>query len=346
MERAEVKIKNSCNMNVNLQNASMLFSIIIPVYKTESYLSRCIDSILSQTYQNFELILVDDGSPDNCPQICDEYARRDNRVHVFHKENGGAASARNIGIRASCGDYIMFTDSDDYWNDRSALQRIAKAIIAYQCDVLCTNLCKTNARTQDEKKYFASSDPLIGAEEVFWCERYISSPCSKIIKSQLFLNGQLDFVEGIGSEDIDWSLRVALLSERMVYIDLSFYCYLQRETSSSHSMTFAKLNDLKNNILTCIQLLYGSNQSEAEDFLPYVSYQYAVLLLNIASVSDKKEQSLFLSGLKELSYFLRFSHLPKVRMMHTANRLLGFQGMMELLSAYAKIMKRGILCQS
>lgn len=341
-----MKNQNLRTMNDDKQTGSVLFSIIVPVYKTEKYLSNCVDSILSQTYRNFELILVDDGSPDHCPRLCDEYAKRDHRVRVFHKENGGAASARNIGIHAAQGDYILFADSDDKWNDITALQSIVKALATYQCDVLCTNLYKTYANRQKVKKYFPSSNPLISAAEIFRYERYLSSPCSKIIKSGNFANGQLDFVENIGSEDIDWSLRVALLSERMVYIDLSFYCYLQRETSSSHSMTFAKLNDLKNNILTCIQLLHGSNQSEAEDFLPYVSYQYAVLLLNIASVSDEKERSLFLSGLKELSYFLRFSHSPKVRMMHTANRLWGFRGMMALLAAYVRIAKRGILCQN
>ena len=335
--------QNLCTMNNNKQTGSVFFSIIVPVYKTEKYLPNCVDSILSQTYRNFELILVDDGSTDHCPLLCDGYAKLDNRVRVFHKENGGAASARNVGIHAARGDYILFADSDDEWSDITALQSIVKALATYHCDVLCTNLYKIYADGQNKKKYFAPSGPLIGTAEIFRCERYISSPSTKIIKSEIFSKGQLDFVENIGSEDIDWSLRVALLSERMVYIDISFYCYLQRETSSSHNMTFAKLSDLKNNILTCIQLLNSQNQSEGETLLPYVSYQYAVLLLDIASVSDKKEQSLFLSGLKESSYYLSFSHSPKVRMMHAANRLFGFCGMMTLLSAYVKITKRGIL---
>lgn len=112
------------------------FSIIIPVYRTENFLHKCIDSVLSQTYPNFELILVDDGSPDNCPLICEEYAQHDNRVHVIHKSNGGAASARNVGIRAAHGDYIMFTDSDDYWNDSTALQSILEAVPIYAKRIL------------------------------------------------------------------------------------------------------------------------------------------------------------------------------------------------------------------
>lgn len=329
--------------NSDYKNGSVYFSIIIPVYKTEKYISKCVDSILSQTYQNFELILVDDGSPDHCPQLCDEYAKQDKRVHVIHKENGGAASARNAGIHTAHGDYILFADSDDNWNDITALQSVAEALTTYQCDVLCTNLYKVYADGQNKKKYFAPSGVLIGTAEILCHERYISSPWTKIIKSELFSDGQLDFIENIGSEDIDWSLRVALLSKHMVYIDISFYCYLQNENSSSHNMTFAKLSDLKNNILTCIQLLNCQNQTIKETLLPYVSYQYAVLLLNIASVSDKKEQSLFLSGLKELSCYLRYSDSPKVRMMHISNRFFGFSGMMMILSAYVRITKRGIV---
>ena len=322
------------------------FSIIIPVYGTEKFLHKCIDSVLSQTYSNFEIILVEDGSPDNCPQICEEYAQHDNRVHVIHKSNGGAASARNVGIRAAHGDYIMFTDSDDYWNDSTALQSILEAIVEYQCDVLCTNLCKTYTGEQIKKKYFAPSAPLVGVEEVLLSERYISSPCSKIIKSQLFLNGQLDFIENIGSEDVDWSLRVALLSKKMVYIDVSFYCYLQRDTSSSHSMTIEKLHDLKSNVRACIQLLSNQNQTMQKQLMPYVGFQYAILLLNIASVTDKHQQAAFLIGLQKECHLLQFSNSSKVKMMNVANKLLGFQGMVRLLSFYVKIMKRGIICQS
>ena len=89
-------------------------SIIVPVYKVEQYLARCIDSILAQTYKDWELLLIDDGSPDRSGFICDEYATKDPRIRVFHKENGGVSSARNIGIESSHGEWIYFLDSDDY----------------------------------------------------------------------------------------------------------------------------------------------------------------------------------------------------------------------------------------
>ena len=90
-----------------------MVSVIIPIYKVEKYLRKCIDSVLNQTYQDFEIILVDDCSPDNCPKICDEYAKTDGRIKVIHKENGGVSSARNAGIKIANGEYLSFIDSDD-----------------------------------------------------------------------------------------------------------------------------------------------------------------------------------------------------------------------------------------
>ena len=89
-------------------------SIIVPVYNVEKYIFECVDSLINQTYKNLEIILVDDSSPDNCPQICDEYAQKDDRIKVIHKPNGGLSDARNAGIESATGEYLMFVDSDDY----------------------------------------------------------------------------------------------------------------------------------------------------------------------------------------------------------------------------------------
>ena len=94
-----------------------LITVIIPVYKVELYLERCIESVRNQIYTNLEIILVDDGSPDNCPQICDDYAKRDNRIIVIHKENGGLSSARNSGLDIMTGQYVTFLDSDDFFHN-------------------------------------------------------------------------------------------------------------------------------------------------------------------------------------------------------------------------------------
>ena len=114
----------------------MRFSIIVPVYKAERYLSQCVESVLKQDFNDFELILVDDGSPDKSPGICDSYAEKDSRVLVIHKPNGGASDARNVGIKAAKGDYLMFIDSDDYWDDTSVLRKISSIFDETESDLV------------------------------------------------------------------------------------------------------------------------------------------------------------------------------------------------------------------
>ena len=116
-----------------------LISVIVPVYKVEPYLRRCIDSIISQTYHNLEIILVDDGSPDGCPEICDEYAERDSRIKVIHKKNGGLSDARNVGLGSSSGKYVTFVDSDD-WIDNDLIETVMSLqpfkVALYGCTVV------------------------------------------------------------------------------------------------------------------------------------------------------------------------------------------------------------------
>ena len=124
-----------------------MISVIVPIYKVEKYLRRCVDSILNQSYTDFELLLIDDGSPDNCPQICDEYARRDDRVRVFHKPNGGLSDARNYGIDRMKGDYVSFIDSDDYVGP-DYLKILMDLIKEYAVPVAAvTHLCVFNGET-------------------------------------------------------------------------------------------------------------------------------------------------------------------------------------------------------
>ena len=104
----------------------MRFSVILPIYKVEKYLAECVDSILKQSFSDYEIILVDDGSPDTSGAICDEYAKKDARVRVIHKKNGGLSDARNAGFEIACGEYVVFIDSDDYVTDADFLKKISE----------------------------------------------------------------------------------------------------------------------------------------------------------------------------------------------------------------------------
>ena len=119
-----------------------IISIIVPIYKTEKQLGRCIDSILSQTFTDFELILIDDGSPDRCPELCDDYEKQDNRIRVIHKKNEGQARARNIGLDLAKGQYIGFVDSDDYI-ERDMYEKLYSALVKNNADLcICGYLYK------------------------------------------------------------------------------------------------------------------------------------------------------------------------------------------------------------
>lgn len=132
-------------------------SIIVPVYKAEPYLKKCIDSILNQTFKDFELILVDDGSPDRCGEICDEYALKDSRIKIIHKENGGQSSARNVGLDIAQGEYIGFVDSDD-WIEPDMYKKLFKVLKNDNVDMAICNINsikdkKLRDRKKEKRKY-------------------------------------------------------------------------------------------------------------------------------------------------------------------------------------------------
>lgn len=128
----------------------MKFSVIVPIYNVEKYLKKCVDSILNQTYGDFELILVDDGSPDHCPEICDDYAKKDTRVRVIHKKNAGLVAARNTGILAALGDYICYVDGDD-WIAENLLETVwDKAIKKYDLDMVVYSAVRQYDDRQEE----------------------------------------------------------------------------------------------------------------------------------------------------------------------------------------------------
>ena len=132
---SEFKLHKNETENDKL-NEKPFFSIIVPIYKVEQYLEKCINSILVQTLYRFELVLVDDGSPDNCGKICDVFAAKDNRIRVVHKKNGGLSSARNAGIDVCVGSYVIFIDSDDFWDDENALRKIYSNLLESNAELL------------------------------------------------------------------------------------------------------------------------------------------------------------------------------------------------------------------
>ena len=213
----------------------MKLSIIVPVYGVANYLCKCVDSLLVQDIEDYEIILVDDGSPDECPQICDEYAEKYTNIKAIHQENMGLSEARNTGTRAAQGDYIMYVDSDDYL-EPNVLGALMEQVERDQLDVLrfrYQNVRESGevfAPYKDMTNYNDySSTPTDGL--TFLNER-MGTQCYAvqfILRRGLALQEQ--FTPGIYFEDTDWTPRMLLRAKRVASTDLVVYNYLWREGS-------------------------------------------------------------------------------------------------------------------
>ncbi len=218
-------------------------SVIVPIYKVEEYLPKCVDSILSQTFTDFECILVDDGSPDNCGKICDEYAKKDSRIKVIHKENGGLSSARNAGLDIAQGEYITFVDSDD-WINVHMLQVLYDAIIEKDADVsLCRHVIATNKdceyrQRESIQKKVVCEPSKEGIDKVI--DKFQISACARLYKDTIFRS--IRFREGLLWEDFHIRPYILYLCEKFVQIDVALYYILRRENSITGSdYTFKKV---------------------------------------------------------------------------------------------------------
>lgn len=209
-----------------------LISVIVPVYKSEPYLEKCLDSILAQTYQNLEIILVDDGSPDRSGAICDEYARRDSRLKAIHRENGGVSEARNTGLDVATGEYIGFVDSDD-WIEPNMYEELLRAALEYRADmaICCVEkIRKDGVFTQDigHTRVYSRQKALY---ELICDKNVTSFSVNKLFHRDLFRD--LRFQKGKRVfEDTLFMYQIFDRITRAVHINLVGYHYLRRDDSA------------------------------------------------------------------------------------------------------------------
>jgi len=208
-----------------------LISVIVPVYKVEAYLDRCVESIVSQTYQNLEIILVDDGSPDNCGRMCDEWAKKDSRIQVIHKENGGLSDARNAGMAVASGEYIGFVDSDD-WIDRLFLETLHDCIQTTGSDIAA---CGIHTFYEGDADLPAASD----APDAIYCTEeamrlLIANQLRQVVWNKLYkrqMMADIPFAVGKLHEDEFWSYQVIARAQHIAVSAYSGYHYFQRGES-------------------------------------------------------------------------------------------------------------------
>jgi len=210
-------------------------SIIVPVYNVEEYLGRCVDSILSQTFTDFECILVDDGSPDKCPVICDEYAKKDERITVIHKKNGGVSSARNAGLDVARGEWIGFVDSDD-WCDTDMFSVLYENALRYNADVsICdfkkVRCCCTieNRTTKKEPKVYNKYEAKI---RLFSTHTFWGTSCCKLVKHSLISQNNIQYEKAIKyKEDTLFFFEIFNFADKVVYVPVHYYNYFSNPRS-------------------------------------------------------------------------------------------------------------------
>lgn len=210
-------------------------SIIVPVYKVERELDRCVQSLFKQTYKNLEIILVDDGSPDKCPELCENYAEMDKRVKVIHKENGGLSDARNAGLKQATGEYILYVDSDDYI-DLDTCERFIKAASNQKIDIIVGNAIMENPDGKEMMIHSATPSGITYTAKQFIMSavkayQWYAPAWLNMYRRDFLLDNQLYFKKGIYFEDVQMLPRVFLRAKKITCIDGTFYHYIIRENS-------------------------------------------------------------------------------------------------------------------
>lgn len=246
-------------------------SIIIPIYNVERYLRQCIDSILAQTFTDFELLLIDDGSPDGCPAICDEYAGKDARIRVFHKQNGGVTSARNKGLDNAKGNWIIYIDGDD-WIEPTYVEELYNAAINNEADIA---ICGFRFVYEDGSSVI--EHPTIWNDnKQASLNRYIASiwttACGSIQKSNLYKDNSIRSPKNITfCEDFHLMVRLCYFANKVISIDRPLYNYRQRSSSIVHSLNDKTWRDELSTYLEIID--FFRNQGELETYKKVMSWR-------------------------------------------------------------------------
>ena len=247
-------------------------SVIVPVYNVEKYLARCVDSITYQTYENLDIILVDDGSTDNSGRICDEYAKKDTRIRVIHQKNKGLSGARNSGIFASTGDYIGFVDSDD-WIDKDMYELLVNTAIEHHADIArCDTYLNYDDGTEKTNSDYSNVrvlDCVQAIKETVYTS-FNMSVCNKLYSSSLLSSDTFDENQ-YGIEDWEFNYRILKNHPNLisVYVNIPKYHYYMRRGSITHSWS----EEATRNSFNLFEKIYECEKNNT-DIFPYVCKGY------------------------------------------------------------------------
>ncbi|CAN1493527.1 WcaA Glycosyltransferases involved in cell wall biogenesis [Flavobacteriaceae bacterium] len=316
------------------QDKDVFFSIIVPVYNVENYLKQCLDSILCQMYNDFEIILVNDGSTDSSPEICTFYKNRSTKIVLVNKENGGLSDARNVALQKCKGDYIIFTDSDDYWVGVKVLREINELIKESDPDIIIheesrffsTNdvKCKYNQNFLKQKSGDFKKEVL----QLIYFDLFVACAWDKIIKKSILLNNELYFPLGRKSEDIEWCGKLLNCIDTFTIYSKSFYVYRQgRIGSITASVSEKHIMDVYEMVKEGLKIKQFDSDILNQSSQNYWACNYVVILKDYYLLSVKnrnliwkdlvswkyliqKEQNIKVNKVMYFYKFLPFRFLP------------------------------------
>lgn len=297
----------------------MQFSIIVPVYNVENYIRECLNSILNQSFTDYELILIDDGSTDLSGIICDEYAATDSRIRVFHKTNGGLSSARNVGISEAKGEYLIFIDSDD-WIKEESLLGIYNSILKYNypdvIETTMTNSFPDNSIEQHDENFseYIQKNGFGYQQAQSWMSRITQDKwCApkKILKKSFLISENLKFTVGRLHEDIVWIPYVCYYAKSFGCYDKPWYFYRKnREDSITSSVNFLNIISLIDNSKEILELYNKTNNSYVFNFLlESIKYLYYSLYKN---KFDFKSIKIISKKIKDNKDIFKFKYAQKM----------------------------------
>lgn len=321
-----------------------LLSVIIPIFNVEKYLHQCVDSVLRQNLEDMEIMLVNDGSPDNCPQICNEYAEKYPFIKAIHKENGGLSDARNEGLRAASGDYVIFLDSDDWWNPNVSVADILSYV-------------KRNSST--DMFLFSSYDYLDG-EGFYQRNEHQNLKCidvssvksyyqslldngnmevaayTKILKRAFLLENNLYFKRNLLSEDNEWLMRLLRAANKVDVINQPLSIYRAgRADSITNTIKKKNIEDLLSIVQGSIDYYAEHDNNIKEQELCFASYLW-FCALGLANRLNKAEMQEVKPLFRKTSSVCAYSNSKKTKLSNTVYKLCGFNLTVKILGAYLK----------
>lgn len=328
-----------------------LFSIILPIYNVGIYLRPCIESILFQTYRGYEIILVDDGSTDDSPQVCDEYADKYPMVKVCHQPNAGLSEARNSGLRLAVGEYVLFVDSDDYLIDNCVLEKLKNRIDIFHDDIIAYKFVKWFEDTDNLGRCTFNYDIAKPSHDFVEVglqltdkDSYYNSAWSKALRKALLVDNNINFTKGLLGEDNDWYFSVALHAKTISLIDEPLYVYRQRAGSITKTVTTKNLADILWIIDKWSTII--SSQSENRScavIKANLAKQYCNAIICYSSI---KNVDSYYPQLKKFRYLLSESRNKRVVIFRCITRLIGLKGLIFILGKCNNNAKKNISSNS